>query len=126
MQQPRSAGTTTSSVDELLLAALERGDESFETGRYLVTFKEGATKEGAQALSARGLRSADARDFAGQTFSIQDVAGADSVVLPEIGVAIVAGTPFAARGMSVQAEIAADSPIEAIEPEYFVFADECS
>ena len=123
---PRSAGTTTSSVDELLLAALERGDESFETGRYLVTFKEGATKEGAQALSARGLRSADARDFAGQTFSIQEVAGADSVVLPEIGVAIVAGTPFAARGMSVQDEIAADSPIEAVEPEYFVFADDAA
>jgi subtilisin len=118
-----SAAATTSGVDELLLAALERGDESFETGRYLVTFKEGAVKEGAQALSARGLRSADARDFTGQTFSVRDVAGADSVVLPEIGVAVVAGDPFAARGMSVQAEIAADSPIEAIEPEYFVFAD---
>ncbi len=118
-----AAAATTSSVDELLLAALERGDESFETGRYLITFKEGAVKEGAQALSARGLRSADARDFAGQSFSVADVAGADSVVLPEIGVAVVAGVPFAARGMSVQAEIAADSPIEAIEPEYFVFAD---
>ena len=98
------------------------GDESFETGRYLVTFKEGAVKEGAQALSARGLRSADARDFAGQTFNIRDVAGADSLVLPEIGVAVVGGSAFAARGMSVQAEIAADSPIRAIEPEYFVFA----
>jgi subtilisin len=121
--QAASAATTSSSVDELLLAALERGDESFETGRFLVTFKEGAVKEGAQALSARGLRAADARDFAGQTFSIQDVAGADSVVLPEIGVAIVAGAPFAARGMSAQAEIASDSAIESIDPEYFVFAD---
>lgn len=120
---PASAAATGSSVDELLLAALERGDDSFETGRYLVTFKEGAVKEGAQALSARGLRSADARDFAGQTFNIQDVAGADSVVLPEIGVAVVAGAPFAARGMSIQAEIAADSPIASIDPEYFVFAD---
>jgi subtilisin family serine protease len=80
-------------------------------------------KEGIQSLNAKGLRSMDARDFTGQAFSIEDVAGADSVVLPEIGVAVVAGSPFAARGMSIQAEIAADSPIEAIEPEYFVFAD---
>jgi len=106
------AAATGSGVDELLLAALERGDESFQTGRYLVTFKEGALKEGAQALRARGLRLANARDFAGQSFSIQDVAGADGVVLPEIGVALIASAPFTARGMSIQEEIAYDSPIE--------------
>ena len=116
-----SGAATGSSVDELLLAALERGDESFQTGRYLVTFKEGALKEGAQALRARGLRLANARDFAGQSFSIQDVAGADGVVLPEIGVALIASAPFAARGMSIQEEIASDSPIESIDPEHFVF-----
>src|SRR5262245_31854594 len=120
--QAESAAAMGSSVDELLLAALERGGESLETGRYLITFKEGAVKEGAQALSTRGLRAADARDFTSQTFSVQDVAGADSVVLPEIGVAVVAGAPFAARGLSVQEEIASDSPIESIDPEYFVFA----
>jgi subtilisin len=113
----------TASVEDLLLAALERGDDSLKTGRYLVTFKEGAVKEGAQALSARGLRAADARDFASQAVSIQDVGGADSLVLPEIGVALVAGEPFAARGMSVEADIASDSPIESIDPEYFVFAE---
>jgi subtilisin len=117
-----TSGPATSSVDELLLAALERGDESLETGRYLITFKEGAVKEGAHALSATGLRSVDARDFAGQAFNIRDVAGADSLVLPEIGVAVVAAAALATRGLCVQAEIAADSPIQAIEPEYFVFA----
>jgi subtilisin family serine protease len=35
----------------------------------------------------------------------------------------VGGEAFEQRGLSVQAEIAADSPIETIEPEYFVFAD---
>jgi hypothetical protein len=63
----------------------------------VVARAEGALKEGAQALSAKGLRLANARDFAGQSFSIQDVAGADSVVLPEIGVALIASAPFAAR-----------------------------
>jgi len=116
-----AAATTTRSVDEMLLAALERGDESLTTGRYLVTFKEGAVQEGIQALSAKGLRSADARDFDSQALTIQDVAGADSVVLSEIGVALVHAAPAAERGMSVQAEIAADSAIASIDPEHFVF-----
>jgi len=115
-----TAAATTSGVDEMLLAALERGVESFETGRFLVTFKEGAVKEGVQALSARGLRSADARDFASQ--AVQDVGDADSLVLPEIGVALVAAAPAAARGLSVQDEIAADSAVQSVDPEYFVFA----
>ena len=115
-----AAGTAASGVDEMLLAAMARGDESFETGRYLITFKEGAVNEGVRALGARGLRMADARDFRSQEVNVQDVGDADSLVLPEIGVALVSGSPFAERGFSVQAEIAADSPIESIDPEYFV------
>ena len=109
------------SVDEMLLAALDAGDESLTTGRFLVTFKEGAVKEGVQALSARGLRTADARDFASQAMTAAGIAGADSVVLPEIGVALVGGRSGSRAGMSAQAEIASDSPIESIDPEYFVF-----
>jgi subtilisin family serine protease len=50
------------------------------------------------------------------------VGDADAVVFPEIGAAVISGGAFAARGMSVQAEIPQDSAVEAIEPEYFVFA----
>lgn len=121
-----TAGTAASGVDEMLLAAMARGDESFETGRYLITFKEGAVNEGVRALGARGLRMADARDFRSQEVNVQDVGDADSLVLPEIGVALVSGSPFAERGFSVQAEIAADSPIESIDPEYFVFTSDTS
>lgn len=121
-----TAGTTTSSVDDMLLAAMARGDESFETGRYLITFKEGAVKEGVQALGARGLRMSDAREFKSQEVNVQDIGGADSLVLPEIGVALVSGSPFAERGFSAQAEIAADSPIASIDPEYFVFTSDTS
>jgi len=35
----------SSSVEELQLAAMERGDDSFQTGRYLITYKEGAGEE---------------------------------------------------------------------------------
>jgi hypothetical protein len=55
------SASTASSVDELLLAALERGDASFETGRFLITFKEGAVKP---ALQRCGRRRRGQRDIA--------------------------------------------------------------
>src|SRR5205085_6049829 len=119
-----AAYRVSSPVEELMLAALERGDESFETGRYLVTFKEGAVEEGLQSLGPQGhgMRVADARDFDGQAATLESVGDADAVVFPEIGVALVSGEAAQARSMSVATEIAADSPVESIDPEYFVFA----
>jgi subtilisin family serine protease len=98
-------------------------DGSLETGRYLVTYKENAADEGVQSLKAMGLRAADSRDFDAQSVNMSDVGDADALNFSEIGVALVSGSAMAARGLGVQSEIAADSPIEAIEPEYFVFAD---
>ena len=113
----------STSIDQLLLAALDRGDESLETGRYVITYKENAVDDGVQSLKTQGIRTADARDFQDQAITVDDVGDADAVVFPEIGVAVMGGEAFEQRGLSVHAEIASDSPIEAIEPEYFVFAD---
>lgn len=121
-----SPGGASSSIEELLLAALERGDESLETGRFIVTFRAGAVEEGIQALGTQGFRAADARDFENQAMTLEDVGDAEAVVLPEVGVAIVGGAALGEHGMSVQAEIANDSPFEAIEPEYFAFAESSS
>jgi hypothetical protein len=118
-----STAVASSSVDELLLAALARGDDSFETGRYLVTFKEGAAEEGMQSLGTEGMRVASARDFKEQAATLEDVGDADAVVFPEIGVAVIGSEPAQARGMTAFAEVASDSPIESIDPEYFVFAE---
>lgn len=117
------AGSLSSSIEAMLLAALDRGETSAETGRFLITYKDNATDDGMQSLKAQGLRAADARDFSDQAVSMMDVGDADALMFPEIGVALVGGEAMRSRGMSVQSEIAADSPIEAIEPEYFVFAD---
>jgi hypothetical protein len=110
----------------MLLAALERGEGGFETGRYLVTYKENAVGAGLQALRARGFRAADARDFDDQAVRTGDVGDAEALAFPEIGVALIGGDAFRARGMSLDAEVASDSPIQTIEPEYFVFADQVS
>ncbi len=121
---PKGGGEqrVSSSVDELLTAALARGDESLETGRFIVTYKEHAGEEAVRSLSARGMRVADARDFSGQAVTLESVGDAEALVFPEIGAAVVSGGAMRARGLSAQAEIASDSPIEAVEPEYFVFA----
>src|SRR4029453_14857919 len=79
-------GANGSSGEDMLLAAMARGDGSFETGRFLVTFKEGAAKDAAKSLEARGLRVADARDFKSQAVNVEDVGDAASVMLPEMRV----------------------------------------
>jgi subtilisin len=113
----------SSNVDDLMLAALERGDDTLETGRLLVTFKEGAAEEGIQSFGSRSLRVANARDFNNQAAVLEDLGDADAIVFPEIGVALVSGDSASEAGISLQAETAADSPIESIDPEYFVFAE---
>ena len=119
-----AGGRTSSTVDEMLLAALERGDDSFQTGRCLATFKEGAGDAAMQSFaSAQGMRVADARDFDAQAVVMEDVAGADAVAFPEIGVALVSGDAARERGMTAAAELAADSPIESSDPESFVFVE---
>jgi subtilisin family serine protease len=119
---PISAAAVSASTEELLLAALERGGDTLETGRYLVTYREGMAEEGAKALKAKDFRMADARDFTGQAVALEDVGDAEALNFPEIGVAVVSGAALEAHGMTTFAAAAADSPIEAIEPEYFVFA----
>jgi len=118
-----SANHASSSVEELLLAALERNDNSYETGRYLATFKDGAGDEGLKSLGTQGMRIADARDFNDQAAVLDDVGDADAVVFPEIGVALIGGNPARERNMNPASDIASDSPIESIDPEYFVFAE---
>jgi subtilisin family serine protease len=115
---------TSSSIDDLLLGALAGGTESFETGRMLVTFKEGAGDAGVQSQSFRGLRIADARDWKESAVNLESAADADALRLPEIGVMVVGGTAAAERGLSAASEsfFAADSTVEAIEPEHFIFS----
>jgi subtilisin family serine protease len=119
---PISAAAVSASTEQLLLAALERGGDTLETGRYLVTYREGMAEEGAKALKAQDFRMADARDFTGQAVALEDAGDAEALNFPEIGVAVVSGAALEAHGMTTFAAAAADSPIETIEPEYFVFA----
>jgi subtilisin len=112
-------------ADELLLAALEGGNDPAKTGRYLITFKEGATEAAIQSLqSQHGFRVAHARDFNAQAVNFEQAGDADAVMFSEIGVALVSGEAAAARSMAEGVAIASDSPMQSIDPEYFMFANQ--
>lgn len=114
----------SSPVEDLLLAALARGDTSFRTGRYLLTFKQGSDKKGITSMNTRlGMWMADARDFEGQAATLDQLADADAVFLPELNIALIGGQAAIEHRMDGQAAMAADSPIASIDPEYFMFAD---
>lgn len=116
----------TSSVEELRAAGAAespgaRGAAPETTGRYIVTFQPENAGEGAQLLaSAAGLRSASAADFTESAVSFEALGDADALVLPEIGIAVVSANPEQMSRLSRAA--AAESPVLAVEPEYFEYA----
>jgi subtilisin family serine protease len=111
-------------ADELLLAALESGADPTKTGRFLVTFKEGAAEAAVKSLKARGgLRMASARDFDKQDVRFSDVGDAEGIVFPEIGVALVSGEAAEARGLGAAGiRAAASDAVQSVDPEFFMFA----
>ncbi|MEA2904476.1 MAG: in [Alphaproteobacteria bacterium] len=115
--------TVAASADDLLLAALERGGDTTKTGRFLMTFKEGATAAGVKSLqSKRGMRLANARDFKNQVVDLAATGDAHAVVFPEIGVALVGGAAAAEHGITAAEFVAEDSATHSVDPEYFMFA----
>ena len=124
----RARGRTSTSgiaatADELLLATLESGGDPAKTGRFLVTFKEGAANAAMKFLKSRsGLRMVDARDFTGQAVDFSAAGDADGVVFPEIGVALLTGQAMSSRGLRAQAMADDAGPVQSVDPEFFMFA----
>ncbi len=49
-QGDASIATVSCKTEQLLLAALERGGSCLETGRYLISYRDGQVEEGIKAL----------------------------------------------------------------------------
>jgi hypothetical protein len=106
------AGSGNGSTAEMMLGAAGQ-----PTGRYLVTFKDGAEKAGQQAVqSALGIRAVAASADYKQGSEV--VASANGLVLSELGIQIVSAD--AAADTQAMATLEADSRIEAVEPEFYV------
>ena len=92
------------------------------TGRYLVLFREGASKEAMNVLSknvgiGKMVRSAD---FKSGAVDIEAVPSEAGLVLDQLGVAVVSASPEQFQIMSAAA--GETSAIEAVEPEQIMYA----
>lgn len=129
-RRPRARSRTSSfgigaTTDQLLLAALESGGDPSKTGRFLLTFKQGAASAAMKSLKTRlGLRMASARDFAGQAVDFSAAGDADGLLFPEIGVALVTAEAMSSRRLSAQVLADSTGPVQSVDPEYFMFATE--
>lgn len=120
---PEGDFPVSTSVDDLLLAALERGDETLATGRYLLSFNEGQESEGLSALRSYGISGADSRDFNEQAIAPSTLGDAGFLYFSEVNVAVVSGSAFRDLGVSGLLSAQTDQgTISSVEPEYFVFA----
>jgi subtilisin family serine protease len=121
---PATGAHVSTDTESLLLAALERGGDVSKTGRYLVTFKEGAADAAVKQLKAKsGLRMAHAKDFTDQAVALEATGDADAVVFPDINVALIGGPVAQERALTTEVAIASDDPYHSIDPEYFIFAN---
>jgi subtilisin family serine protease len=121
--KPEGEFPISNSVDDLLLASLDRGGDNLETGRYVVTFNEGQEAAGLKQLRSCGVYGADSRDFANQDVEMETLADGGSLYFSEVNSALISGSAFREIGMAGLLSAEADSSaIASIEPEYFVFA----
>jgi hypothetical protein len=112
------------SPDELLIQAAEAGLDSYLTGRQIITFREGATQEGLEALRTSEVSVARASDFNESAVEFAALEGAGMVVFEELGVALVSGDSPVLGMSAATTESVANNPIVAIEPETFVYAEQ--
>jgi hypothetical protein len=121
--KPEGEFPISNSVDDLLLASLDRGGDNLETGRYVVTFNEGQEAAGLKQLRSCGVYGADSRDFANQDVEMETLADGGSLYFSEVNTALISGSAFREIGMAGLLSAESDSgAIASIEPEYFVFA----
>jgi subtilisin family serine protease len=121
--KPEGEFPISNSVDDLLLASLDRGGDTLETGRYLVTFNAGQESAGLKQLRSCGVYGADSRDFANQDVEMETLADGGSLYFSEVNAALISGSAFREIDMAGLLSAEADSgAIASIEPEYFVFA----
>jgi hypothetical protein len=94
----------------------------------VVTFRKNAVDEGIKSLEAKGFSVADASSLRAMTS--ENMSNIHALTFPAIRSAVVSSPVLEGLGISeahsriqAQGKIMGEGPIEVIEPEYFVFAD---
>jgi subtilisin family serine protease len=94
------------------------------TGRYLVTFRQGAEKEAIRLMdTAAGIRGvANAADFADGAVRPEAVGDANAVYFDQLGVAVVDTPPDSIHALNAAVAEEGDGSILAVEPEWIMEA----
>ena len=123
-RRPQDRDQDTTEQPALAIDETSRINPPGTTGRFLVLLSEGTAASAASGASmlnrVAGLNVASTADFE-EGVSTEDLGGADALMLPELGVAVVDAPPDQMRAIGVAA---ADSGVLAIEPERIVYAIE--
>jgi subtilisin family serine protease len=94
------------------------------TGRFIVTFREGAQAEAVSVLErSAGVRQSNlvrSADFAESGIDMDQIPGEGGAVLGRLGIAVVSVAPDAAGALAMEA--GEQSPILAVEPEGIMYA----
>src|SRR4051812_26052987 len=97
--------------------------EPTTTGRFIVTFREGAHAEARAMLQSRAGLAApmlmSSADFEERGVDVDQLAQASGAVFEHLGMAVVDVEPTAAGAIAMEA--GEDSPILAIEPEGIMY-----
>ena len=92
------------------------------TGRYLITFRDGASDEGRRRLEAAGFVVASADDVDEGVLREEHATGADVLIFPRLDMALLSGEPEQyERVRAVDADNDPNSPILTIAPETVVY-----
>src|SRR5208283_2417385 len=111
------------SIDELFAAARSGAGSAApeRTGRFIITWKDQAGEAGQRLLRERaGLAITSAADFQGSKLETGQLPTTGALLFPNLNMAVLHGEPERITAMSSFSS--AETPILAIEPEYFVYA----
>ena len=99
-------------------------NEAETTGRYIVTFREGASEQAIAALvNSAGVRDSNllrSPDFSQSGIDMDQVPEDGGAVLANLGMAVVSVAPDAAGALAMEA--GEESAILAVEPEGIMYA----
>jgi subtilisin family serine protease len=108
---------------ERMLSTTQSEDDTAPTltGRYIITFRDGASDEGRRRLEAAGFIVASADDADEGVLREEDATGADVLIFPRLDMALLSGEPEQyERVRAVDADNDPNSPILTIAPETVV------
>ena len=125
-KRPKSANDHAVEIPPQMSIGIGGAGEAETTGRFIIIFKDEAVGDPAMVKATlgrvAGIREiASAADYAEGAFSADDLADAETLHFPQLGIVVVGGDDARVQALTASS-MDSDSAILAIEPEYVAHA----